>query len=223
MEPHVFVAINGILTSPGDAAGWTDRAVTWLHQRFPTDPIKAEKVEYFAGALTRRFRQQKRAEETARLVLSYLRRGFRVTLVAHSNGADIAARALAIISRNFAGVSPHKMISAHLVAPAAEGNDYAAAMYSGVLKRLHLYGSKADIALHLAQASKALVGWLGLGYGTLGLEAREFALTHPGRVFDHSNHDFGHSDWWEPGEVFEQTMESLVDNEFAEYPPYISE
>lgn len=222
MEPHVFVAINGILTSPGDAAGWTDRAVTWLHQEFANEPVKAEKVEYFAGALTRRFRQQQRAEQTAALILSYVRRGFRVTILAHSNGADIAARALAVLVKNFAGTSARRMITAHLVAPAAEGNDFAAAMYAGVLDRLHLYGSRADIALHLAQASRRLVGWLGLGYGSLGLEAREFAITHPGRVFDHSNDDFGHSDWWEEGEVFKRTMEQIADNEYGEYPPFVS-
>lgn len=221
MEPHVFVAINGILTSPGDAEGWTDRAVTWLHQRFPAEPVKAEKVEYFAGALTRRFRQQKRAAATAALALSYLRKDFRVTFVAHSNGADVVARALAIIRRNLvASVRPR--ITAHLVAPSAEGNDFAQAMYAGLLDRMHLYGSRADIALRLAQASKAVVGWLGLGYGTLGLEAREFALTHPGRVFDHSNHDFGHSDWWEPGEVFDRTMQSIADNEFGDCAPLLS-
>lgn len=215
MQPAVFICVSGILTLPGDAEGWTDRAVTWLHQRFPTDPVKAEKVEYFTGALTRRFRQQKRAEETAALVVSYLRRGFRVVLMAHSNGADIVARSLAVIAAEYVGLGIARRITAHLFAPSADGADFLRAMQQGALQRLHLYGSRADKALQLAKVSRSLVGWLGIGYGSLGLEAREFAAAHPGRVFDHSNDDFGHSDWWEPGEVFETTMEALVDHEFS--------
>ena len=206
MAPQVFICVNGILTLPGDAEGWTDRAVTWLHTHFPTLPTKAEKFEYASGVLTRRLFQDKRAANLAGVVGKYLKEGFRVVLVGHSNGCDLIARVLAKVDR--------PVHSVHLFAAAADGEDFARALAFGRVGTLHLYGSRRDLALKLAGLSRSVLGWVGLGYGSLGREGPAFAAKHDGgRVFDHSDHDFGHSDWWEPGENFERTMRLLIINE----------
>lgn len=211
MQPLVFICVNGVLTRPGDAEGWTDRAVTWLQTQFPSQPVKAEKFEYASGVITRRLRQAARAAAIAKMVGYYHRAGFRLVLVGHSNGCDLIARVLELVAA--------PINSAHLFAAAAEGEDFARALKERRLGVLHLYGSRHDKALKLAALSRALLGWAGLGYGSLGREATEFVQAHDdGRVFDHSDHDFGHSDWWERGDNFERTMRQLVVNELELSP-----
>lgn len=204
----VLIFINGILTNPGDADGWTDRAVTFTNTR-TRDGIYGEKFEYATGALTRRFQQDNRAAAISRMVSYYRRAGFsRVIGVGHSNGCDILARVLTNL--NVA------LDSVHLFAPAAEPADYEQALRMGSVGRIFIYGSKADKALQFARRSKPLVGWLGLGYGSLGLLGPEFAAAHPDRVTDCSDHTLGHSDWFARETHFEPTMKLLLENEGIE-------
>ncbi len=207
----VVIFVNGILTNPGDSDGWTDRAVTFTNTR-TRDGIYGEKFEYATGALTRRFQQDDRAAAIARMVSFYRRAGFvRVIGVGHSNGCDILARVLTRL--NVA------LDSVHLFAPAAEPADYEQALRMGSVGRICIYGSKADKALKLASRSKVLVGWLGLGYGSLGLLGPQFAAAHPDRVTDNSIHTFGHSDWFARDTHFETTMKRLFENEGIEVLP----
>lgn len=199
-----FIAINGIRTRPGDAKGWTDRFVTWINTRLG-DGIKAEKYEYYCGALTRRIHQRERADEIARKVGYYRRAGYRVVLVGHSNGCDLIARVL-----EADGV---EIDCAHLISPAADEDDFADAIRDGTIRRIHIYGSRNDRALRLASLTRPLIAWRGLGYGSLGLRGREFAKLFPGVIQDHSDDTCDHSTWLQRGVRFESLMQAIAAND----------
>lgn len=220
VQPTVWVCINGILTLPEDSEGWTDRAVTWLQTR---TAAKAEKWEYAAGALTRRLRQQARAEKIARMLGYYQRAGYECVLAGHSNGCDLIARVLALRGREGCFGAPVRAV--HLVAAAADWDDFARALARGDVGRVHLYGSRSDRALRIAAVSEKLLGWAGLGYGSLGLEGEQRALAENRaalaagrrpRVFDHSDDRMGHSTWFTRGENFERTMRAILAHEFPQ-------
>ena len=206
----VFIAINGILTNPGESEGWTDRFVTWVNTRLP-DGVVAEKFEYATDALFRRVKQRERADAIAKKVGYYRRALYRVVLVGHSNGCDLIARVMES--------SGQDIDACHLFAPAAEDEDFAQAIREGLVHRIHIYGSKNDKALRFAQATKPLISWLGLGYGSLGLRGKEFAAQFQHTVKDHSNDCYGHSTWFQRGAIFEDTMNMLTANDKADLPP----
>ncbi|MDP2226794.1 MAG: hypothetical protein Q8J78_04900 [Moraxellaceae bacterium] len=208
---RVFVFINGIFNRAGAHDGWTDRAVTWTATR---TPHKAEKWEYSAGALTRRFLQQSRAEKVATMLGYYERAGFSIVLVGHSNGSDIIARVLRL-----RGDQPwffaQPVRSVHLISPAADEADFEDALIGGDCALLFVYGSANDRALRLGRVSRSLFGWAGLGYGALGLATAPLA-EFP-NVFVHRNDAYGHSTWLEAGMPFEATMQLLHSRD--ENPP----
>ncbi len=187
-EP-VFIVVNGILTNPGEAREWTDRAVTWLHS-MADENVQAEKFEYFASALTRRFRQQRHAEDLAALIRHYT--GRQIHLVGHSNGCDLILRALATTSTEIASV--------HLVAGACDEdfdrNGLNEDITCGQVRHVHVYTSPDDGVLKwAARPSRLLFGWLGLGYGLLGLVGPKF-VTLSERVWRYDRPGFGHSTWF---------------------------
>ena len=195
-----YIAINGIRTNPGDAEGWTDRFVTWINTRL-ADGVVAEKIEYYCSALLRRIKQRQRADQIAKKVGYYRRAGYRIVLVGHSNGCDLIARVLEACGA--------EIDAAHLISPAADDEDFAEAIREGLIRRIHLYGSKNDGALRFARATRPLIGWLGLGYGSLGLRGPEFARLFPAVVHDHSDDSHGHSTWLQKGARFEALMRSI--------------
>lgn len=198
---QVFICVNGILTNPGDAEGWTDRAVTWLHLH--TD-ARAEKYEYAAGAMTRRLHQDERAAGLAKMAQYYLDAGWSVSFIGHSNGCDIIARVL-----RFFGW-PASFRSAHLFAAAADAEDFReSAMTRGVLQRCFVYGSPNDRALRIAALSRRTLGWLGLGYGSMGLDPVAAAGNCPD-MKPIVREDYDHADWFARGEKFEATMRDIV-------------
>ena len=204
-----FICINGILTNPGDADGWTDRAVTWLNVR--TD-AQCEKFEYATGALTRRLLQNWRAGGIAKMAGYYIAKGCEVVLVGHSNGCDLAARVLDILA-------PARIRSAHLFAAATDGASLSRALNDRQLGALHLYGSRKDRALQFAGVTAKLLNPLGLGYGDLGRRVDHFAANNnpiggSPVVFAHNDDTQDHSSWFERGENFERTMRAIVANEF---------
>jgi len=210
-----FIAINGILTNPGDAEGWWDRFVTWVNCHLP-DGVVAEKFEYATDALFRRVKQRERADSIAKKVGYYRRALYRIVLVGHSNGADLIARVMQASGQDVDAV--------HLFAPAADDDDFADAIREGLVHRVHIYGSKNDKALQFARKTRPLINWLGLGYGSLGLRGKEFAAQFPHTVKDHSNDSYGHSTWFQRGAIFEDTMRLMAANDkadqgFDEQPP----
>lgn len=204
-----YVFINGILTLPGDSEGWTDRAVTWINTRTAD---KAEKWEYAAGPILRRVKQQERAEKIATLCAFYERTGYQVVLVGHSNGCDIIARVLKL-----RGVKPwyftRPIRSIHLFSPAADAADFLLALEAESVGRVFIYRAGQDRALALGQWSRRLLGWAGLGYGSLGLASDDdtagLELEYRPGVTVYDVPEFGHSDWFTRGEQFERTMVHL--------------
>lgn len=195
-----YIAINGIRTRPGDAHGWTDRFVTWINTRLP-DGVVAEKFEYACSALLRRVHQRERADEIAKKVGYYRRAGYRIVLVGHSNGCDLIARVLEACGA--------EIDAAHLISPAADEEDFAEAIREGLIRRIHIYGSRNDGALRFARATRPLLGWLGLGYGSLGLRGSEFEALFSDVVHAHTDHTCGHSTWLQRGARFEALMRDI--------------
>ena len=184
-QPIVYFVINGIHTNPGSANAWTDEAVTWLNLHTPKH-VQAEKFEYFTTALTRWLHQSKRAKELALKAQKYAVQGYRVRMIGHSNGCDLIARVINL------GV---RVDSAHLIAPAAQDDDFAQIAEQSLARQIHIYGSRNDKALQAATLSQKALGWLGLGFGSLGLRGRELEQRYPARVQDHSRDHYGHSTW----------------------------
>ena len=196
-----YLFINGILTLSNGRDAWPDRAVTWVESHYGQ---LAEKFEYFTDALTRRLFQRARVSECARLLAQY--GGQDLILVGHSNGADIVCRLLAAYPEI-------EIKQIHLLAAAAEAdferNGLNHALLTGRLGTVHLYGSRNDTALKLAQMTEWL-RFLGLGYGALGRTGPrnvDDRVTH--RVKETWRDDFDHGTWFSPAQ-FAITMDTLV-------------
>lgn len=204
MPRIAFICINGILTAPAKPDAWTDEAVLHILRKWPDD-VTALKYEYFASPLFRRIGQKTRAQHIANIANSFRRSGYRVSLIGHSNGCALIAEVIANIGTEVSSV--------HLFAPAANEQDFEPAIEQDTVERIHIYGSKNDAALKLARVSRAAVGWLGLGYGSLGLRGPAFAAKHPSIVTDHSNDAYGHSDWFDPRANFLASMDLIAKHE----------
>lgn len=202
----VFICINGILTDPRKDDAWTDEAVDWINRKLP-DGVVGISYEYNATPLFRRWGQQERAQHIAAKASSYRRSGYRVVLIGHSNGCDLIARVIGGISVEVASV--------HLISPSADEADFERAIEAHTTDRIHIYGSKNDNALKFASFTRKWLGlgFIGLGYGSLGLRGQQFAKKYPEIVVDHSRDDFGHSDWFKPRSNFLQTMKLIVSQE----------
>lgn len=194
---RVFLFVNGILNRPGCHDEWTDRAATWVNTRTQD---RAEKFEYFCGALTRRLFINRHAADLAHLISQYA--GKRVVLVGHSNGCELICRAL-----RMTGVAIDQV---HLISGACSAdfnrNGLNDLIETQMVKRVVVYVAGADLPMRLAIWSQKLLGWIGLGYGSLGYKG-PVKLT-PGaamRVKQVAQPTFGHSTWFEP-EHFHQTM-----------------
>ncbi len=110
--------------------------------------------------------------------------------------------------------------AAHIFAPAADWADFKDALDLGAVERVRIYGSANDEALKIAAQSRCLLGWAGLGYGSMGLHGPEIAeQAFPHDVRDFSNDSFGHSTWFERGEHFESTMRLLCNTSGLAFSP----
>lgn len=204
MKPKktVFFCINGIHNDPSSQRGWTDEFVTSLNVNTP-DWIQAEKFEYYTTALFRRWGQDKRASELARKILLYSNKNYRIVLVGHSNGCDLIARVLNL------GV---RVDSVHLFAAATDEKFFVSAIEGNLVKRIHLYGSPDDLALKTANWTGKFLRLFGLGYGSLGLNAKNLVERFPKNVQDHSIKGYGHSTWFKE-EYINHTISLLLKNE----------
>lgn len=204
MNRVAFLCINGILNAPSKPDAWTDEAVLHILRKWPDD-VTALKYEYFATPLFRRIGQKTRAQHIASIVNSFRRSGYRVSLIGHSNGCALIAEVIGNIGSEVSSV--------HLFAPAADEVDFERAIEQETVQRIHIYGSTNDSALKFARITKSGIGWMGLGYGSLGLRGPAFAAKYPDIVTDHSNNAYGHSDWFEPRPNFLNTMSLIAKHE----------
>jgi hypothetical protein len=204
MKKRVYIFINGIKNDPSDAENWTDRAVTWTHIN---TNYRGEKFEYKAGTLTRRFKQQSRAGSLVTMISYYLNKKWDVVLVGHSNGCDIIMRALILLNGQ-------RVREVHLISGAceadAEKNGLLEQVKCGAIGALYLYIAGEDKAMKSAAFSQKAVGWLGLGYGTLGGMDPDEARKVYGKDAVMYKAGFGHSTWFEKGTLFEITMQQIM-------------
>lgn len=210
MSRTVFICVNGILTDPGDAYGWTDRAEEWINAQ--GCEVRADSFEYFSGALTRRLHQAKRVAIVLDKVRFWQWHGFAIRLVGHSNGADIICRLLSVALERAITID-----AAYLIAAAAdrELSRYHIPLYAAAHPdfRLHCLCSANDRALQLARRTQWL-RVLGLGYGTLGLEGPAIdGVSFSGGKGDWLRckweNSFDHSTWFDPAH-FEDTMRLIT-------------
>lgn len=192
--------MNGILTQPEDVEAWTDHAVEWINRNTES---KADKMEYRSGALTRRWYQNKRVQNLQKICKSYL--GDRIILVGHSNGCDIIQR---MINKGIPRV--HEL---HLIAAASEydfvKNGYNRALKNDHVEKIYVYTSDIDEALKKAKLSTKLFGWLGLGYGYLGLVGPDHVdPSVKDRVVVYKE-PMKHSQWFSK-KFFERTMNCIT-------------
>lgn len=209
MQRTLFYCINGILTNPGGSHNWTTRFNSWMIRHGePADA--ANRYEYQCDIFFRMVNQRRRADEIAAEVGKYRRAGLRIVLVGHSNGCALIGEVLNTCGQEIA--------AAHLFAPAAEDEVFAEAVREGLVGKVHIYGSKNDLALIWADRFGPISKFMPLmgRYGTLGLRGPEFAKLFPGVVQDHSNNNHGHSTWFTAGPIFNSTMELLQANDAAD-------
>lgn len=203
MSAHVFIFVNGILANPGAHDDWTDRAVSWMHRN---TVHQAEKFEYRALVLTRRFTQGKNADALRKLINAYCSDGRLIHLIGHSNGCDIITRA---IQDSFCRVASASLISGACDA-SFEKNGLNVALRSGRLAGVVVYVAGRDRAMKLANITRRLVSWMGLGYGTLGLSGpSDVAPGFEGKVETTVEPEFGHSTWFD-GSKFDATMRRIL-------------
>ena len=188
----VEINVPGILSWPGHADAWTDRAVTLAHTYFN---LHGEKLEYLSGLLTRRIHQQRRAEILAAKIHQYQRKGWNIFLRGHSNGCDVILRALSLVHGHVEGVQ--------LIAAAAESdcdrNGLNHSLSNGTVGRFVLCCSPNDRALWLARITHHLLNTFSAGYGSLGFTGPK-NLHHPTahRVRTIWAQGFDHGDWVSP-------------------------
>lgn len=200
MNNTQYILINGILNSPESVESWTDLAEEYIeiHTKH-----KCSKMEYRSGVLTRRWFQADRVKNLQKICKAYL--GDKIILVGHSNGCDIIQR---MINKGMPKV--HEI---HLFAAASE-NDFKKNGFNRALKndqvgRIFIYCSTSDSALKKAKLSSALFGWMGLGYGYLGLVG---PINISGEVVDRvkvvQENTYSHSQWFSKVN-FEKTMKLI--------------
>ena len=200
----VYFMVNGIATLPGNQKNWNARAVSWIHQ--DKDHYRAghraQLDEYFTTALTVWIHSHERAETFAKLLNQFY--GWRIIIVAHSNGCHVALDAMRIAH----SVKIHAL---HLVAGAVDGN-FRRNGLNWMLKKgqvgdVRIYRGGRDWAMRLCCliAGKLLFA-ISLRDKPLGLAgAKDVDPVVADQVMEIIEPAFGHSDWWHP-DNFNRTM-----------------
>lgn len=195
---RAYYFVNGILTLPGQSKNWTGKAVTGVHTRLRDTTIKAEKIEYYTGPISRMFWNKARANRLLKVNRYY--DSFEKIVVAHSNGADVVLDALRL--------APFKIHTLLLISPAVTsdcgdtGNRLNTLLKEGVVERFHLWIGKKDVPLRMAKLG---IGRL-LGYGALGLIGPKNLQDPPlGRI----EPEFGHSTWFDKDHL-EDTLDRIA-------------
>lgn len=200
MKRILYVITNGIMTRPGQIDGFTNKIVTGINTMFPDDPVKAENPDYWAGPLTRRFRQQRRAKKIVKMISYYVDKGFEIVYGGHSNGCDMGLRVIRLLD------VPVKEV--HFFAPACEPDleksGMAEWLRTGKVGKLKLYISGKDKAMRFAR-----IRIFGLGYGNLGGQDPEDLrkLIGPENVIYEPK--YGHGTWFDDDKLNE-TIKRII-------------
>lgn len=190
MTRNVYVFVPGVLSYPGSARNWTDRAVTWIHRRATCEV--AEKFEYMALPATRNLLAARRATELAALIDRYPIEDFSLVLAGHSFGCELIRLALQQSKR------PANFV--HLFAPAipAEPRRHR-------LKSLIVSGKIGFLNLYISGKDKVLTGHFLGGIAPEAIRA-QFADERHTAVRDRP---FGHGAWFAQAE-FENSLRAVA-------------
>jgi predicted alpha/beta hydrolase family esterase len=187
----IFIFVNGILTWPGNSRNWTGRAVThYLSKK----SLKAERVEYFAGVVGKRFWQRRRAKKLAKKISFYTDRNGKphhIHLVGHSNGCDVIIDALRIIKNEW-GSRPN-IATIHFISSAAESDFNKNGLNSyEKIDKVFIWIAGKDTAMRYAGT------YLGklLSYGTMGRDGATNLVKGLINVSTITEPDFGHGSWF---------------------------
>ncbi len=189
MNRPAYIFVPGVLSYPGSARAWTDRAVTWINKRMTCDAV--DKFEYLALPVTRNLLAAHRAAELAAKIDEYPIESFSLILVGHSFGCELIRLALQQSKR------PANIV--HLFAPAvpAEPRRHR-------LKALVTAGKIGFLNLHISNRDRVLTGHFLGGISSKAVRL-QFQDEHHTTVEDRN---FGHSTWFETAN-FEATMRSI--------------
>lgn len=207
MNRRTILCVPGILTKPGLIDNWPELACRWIDRSRPD--LNAERYEYYSTATFRALGEAGRAANLATVLSDYS--GDNLTLIAHSNGADVVLRALKLLPKT------QRIETLHLVSPACEAdwtlNGLNAALAAGRVGFVDVFLAGKDSALGFwAKLSRIPpFRWIpGFSYGLLGLDGpqgveKDLAV----RVGVFREPDFEHSTWWD-AEHFNDTMRRLT-------------
>lgn len=215
MKREVYIFVPGILSKGHNT--WAQRAVTHVQSKTGS---KAERLAYWAGPLTRRFRQGRRVKGLRKMVDFYLRESYTVHLVGHSNGCDIIRRLLIAYSRS-APVSLGRIVMIAAAIPASYHRNGLNAALSGdngqayrmpylYLSQILVLSDPKDRALWWGGMSRKALGWMGLGYGDLGRRGPDELNRQAMQITRHIEQPgIGHSGYFSP-DNFGQTMTRIL-------------
>lgn len=207
MKKVTYLFINGILVPPGNVNNWNVKACAWIDQKNDwTDEktqFKAERYEYLSDIFFRRISQEKRVDDI-QVVINRMSQGD-IILVGHSNGCDLIERLVRRNSGSFKEI--------HLIAAASERsfkiNGYNEALRRKQVGEIYMYASPNDSALKQAKWSTRLFGWMGLGYGYLGL----VGPCYISKDFKYKTHiintKYDHCDYFNE-KTFDETMKFIT-------------
>ena len=159
----VWFYIPGIRQNLGSLDAWTDQFTHLTHFTTPAHAYPAK--QYFW--VIRNYKKLKHfSNHLAALMQEYLERGYRIHIVAHSNGGVVACR---LLRRLPLGA---RIETLHAIAPAAWGdcvrNGLVDALHSGRLGRFYFYGSTADSWVKWGRYTGWVLRPIGAGYGGMG-------------------------------------------------------
>lgn len=204
---RTILCVPGILTKPGLIDNWPELACRWIDRQRPD--INAERYEYYSPATLRGMGEAGRAADLATVLGDYI--DDRLTLVAHSNGADVVVRALKLLPKT------QVIETIHLLSPACEAdwttNGLNVAMAAGRVGFVDVWIAGKDTALGFwARLSRIPpLSWIpGLSYGLLGRDGPQGVQPDlASRVSVQAEPDYGHSTWWDAAN-FDDTMRRLT-------------
>lgn len=206
MNRTIYIFERGILgweSIFGDWAQWPNQAVAWIHKH---TPHRAQTLTYFTGPILAGITRTARAKQFAKLIKAYA--GWRIVMVAHSEGTATALRALRLAEWP-------EIAELHLLCGAAdsdcEANGLNNALYGGSIGRVFVYVAGRDLAMKIEDT---YLGSLCFGLQTAG---QPLGLAGPTNIFPPIDNrithrgwpHYGHSTCWEP-EHFGVTMRLIT-------------
>jgi hypothetical protein len=196
----VYFFVHGIMNLPSSGTGWVDGAI----RAVAGFGFAGDAYRYLATPALRWVMQAWRVRQCRIKLQKWIDDDFQPVLVGHSNGCDILLKAIK-------GVRGLRGAKLHLISGAAEAdfkvNGLNEAMKAGRIDTVTVWVAGKDSALEVwAPISRALVGWLGLGYKNIGATGPSNVSALVGtRVFQINEPEFGHSTWFEE-KHFEETI-----------------